>query len=136
MWAGWWLLFSRGFGREPLSWEFVPATLSTAYVGLALTVAGLAFAVWARFHIGTNWSPLIHLKEGHELIRTGPYAIVRHPIYSGLMLATLGTAIALGRLSGFIAFVLVVAAWGCKSRLEESVSLNSSARSTKAIAGA
>jgi len=59
------------------------------------------------------------VKEGHELIQKGPYAVVRHPIYSGLMLATLGTAIAYGELSGFIGFAMVVVAWGYKSRLEE-----------------
>ena len=94
--------------------------MATAYVGLGVTVAGLAFAVLARFYIGKNWSALIQVKEGHELIQTGPYGLVRHPIYSGLMLATLGTAIAYGELSGFIGFILVVAAWGYKSRLEEA----------------
>ena len=65
--------------------------------------------------------PLIHLKEDHQLIRCGPYGIVRHPIYSGFMLATLGTAIAFGEWSGLLAFVLIVTAWGYKARLEENV---------------
>jgi protein-S-isoprenylcysteine O-methyltransferase Ste14 len=85
-----------------------------------MTAVGLIFAVMARLYIGTNWSPLIQVKEGHELIQTGPYAVVRHPIYTGLMLATLGTAITYGELSGFLGFVMIVAAWGYKSRLEES----------------
>jgi protein-S-isoprenylcysteine O-methyltransferase Ste14 len=120
VWAGWWLLFAHGFGRGPLSMRVLEPSMATAYVGLGVTVAGLAFAVLARFYIGKNWSALIQVKEGHELIQTGPYGLVRHPIYSGLMLATLGTAIAYGELSGFIGFILVVAAWGYKSRLEEA----------------
>jgi protein-S-isoprenylcysteine O-methyltransferase Ste14 len=94
--------------------------MATAYVGLAITEVGLAFAILARIYIGKNWSALIQVKEGHELIQSGPYAVVRHPIYSGLMLATLGTAIAYGELSGFIGFVMVVGAWAYKSRLEEA----------------
>src|SRR5215471_5610362 len=120
VWAGWWLLFSHGFRLDPLSRRLFEPSMSTAYVGLAITEVGLVFAILARIYIGRNWSPLIHVKEGHELIQKGPYAVVRHPIYSGLMVATLGTAIAFGELSGFMGFVMVVVAWGYKSRLEEA----------------
>src|SRR5215471_3875793 len=119
VWAGWWLLFTRGFRIDPLSRQVLERSTSTAYVGLAITETGLAFAILARLYIGKNWSALIQVKEGHELIQSGPYAVVRHPIYSGLMFATLGTAIAYGELSGFLGFVMVVVAWGYKSRLEE-----------------
>jgi len=120
VWARWWLLFAHGFGRRLLARRVFDPSISIAYVGLGITAAGLVFAVLARFYIGKNWSALIQVKEGHELIQTGPYALVRHPIYSGLMLATLGTAIAYGEWSGFLGFGMVVAAWGYKSRLEES----------------
>jgi protein-S-isoprenylcysteine O-methyltransferase Ste14 len=120
VWAGWWLLFAHGFGRGSLTRRVLEPSITTAYVGLVITFLGLAFAVLARLYIGKNWSPLIQVKEGHELIQTGPYALVRHPIYSGLMLATLGTAIVYGELSGFLGFIMVVAAWGYKSRLEEA----------------
>ena len=123
VWAGWWLLFAHGFGIDPLSRRIFEPSQVTAAVGLVVTAVGLVFAVVARLYIGTNWSALIQVKEGHELIQTGPYAVVRHPIYSGLMLATLGTAIAYGELSGFLGFVMVVAAWGYKARLEESAML-------------
>jgi len=66
---------------------------------------------------------VITVTRDHELIRTGPYAVVRHPIYSGFMLATLGTAIAFGEVSGLLAVLLVVAAWGYKASLEESAML-------------
>ena len=125
VWLGWWLLFAGGFifRGGPLSWQVIPATSVAACLGLVLTILGLSFAIWARLVIGKNWSPLIHVKHDHELMQTGPYRIVRHPIYAGLMLSTLGTAIAYGFFSGFIGFSLVAVAWGYKARLEESVML-------------
>ena len=120
VWIAWWLLLTHGFGSAMLSIRFVPKATSSSYIGLVIAVAGLALAVWARFQIGRNWSGLIEVKEGHRLVHSGPYAIVRHPIYSGFMFATLGTAIAFGEISGLIAFVMILVAWGYKSRLEES----------------
>lgn len=119
--VAWILLFNRGFQDTFLAVRFAPETDSTSYVGLAVTVAGLALSVWARFYIGRNWSGFIELKKDHQLIRTGPYAIVRHPIYSGFMLATLGTAIAFAEVRGLISVVLILGAWGYKARLEEKV---------------
>jgi len=113
-------LFGHGFRRPSLADHFIEATSDTVGVGLALTAVGLAFSVWARICIGKNWSARIELKQGHQLIRNGPYAIVRHPIYLGFMLATLGTAIAFAEWSGLLAFALIVLAWGYKARLEES----------------
>lgn len=119
VWAAWFLLLNTGLRRSVLGWHFMPVTASTVYLGLALTAAGLAFALWARFSIGRNWSGYIEMKENHQLIGHGPYAVVRHPIYAGFMLATLGTAIAFGEARGLLAFALIVAAWGYKARLEE-----------------
>jgi len=121
VWFAWLLLFSHGFRRQPLATRFLRITSATVAIGFALTILGLVFSVWARFCIGTNWSAQIEVKEEHQLIRSGPYAIVRHPIYSGFMLATLGTAIAFGEWSGLIAFLLIAIAWGYKASLEERV---------------
>jgi protein-S-isoprenylcysteine O-methyltransferase Ste14 len=120
VWLAWWLLLTHGFGIEMLSYRFLPKTTNVSYAGLIITIAGLALAVWARFQIGRNWSGLIEVKEGHKLMQTGPYAIVRHPIYSGFMLATLGTAIAFGEISGLLAFLMIFLAWSYKARLEET----------------
>jgi protein-S-isoprenylcysteine O-methyltransferase Ste14 len=114
----WWLLFIRP-PSGPLALRLVPAVASAQLAGFILTVAGLGLALWARFYLGRNWSALVEMKEDHQLMCGGPYAIVRHPIYSGFMAATLGTAIAVGELHGLISFVLVLVAWGYKSRLEE-----------------
>jgi protein-S-isoprenylcysteine O-methyltransferase Ste14 len=118
--AAWWLLLSRGFRQPFFARRFIPPSNAAVYGGLALTAVGLLFSLWARFYLGRNWSPVIAVMENHQLMRRGPYAIVRHPIYSGFMLATLGTALAVGEISGLIAVFLIVSAWGLKARLEET----------------
>lgn len=102
-----------------LGQRFVPATDVWPWVGAAVTVAGAAVAVWARFYLGSNWSPTVTVKEKHELIRSGPYRVVRHPIYTGLLLAILGTAIYVGEWRGLFALGLALAAWKIKSLREE-----------------
>ena len=115
----WVLLFDGQLGG-PLAWRFLPMEPVVTGLGFALTVAGLGLALLARFDLGSNWGALVELKQNHQLVRSGPYALVRHPIYSGFMLATLGTAIAHGQLRGLIAFAVVAAAWTYKSGLEET----------------
>ncbi|MGA8670162.1 MAG: isoprenylcysteine carboxylmethyltransferase family protein, partial [Terracidiphilus sp.] len=80
---------------------------------------GLLFAVWAREHLGRNWSRSVTIKQDHELITSGPYAVVRHPIYTGILTGFLGTAIALSQVRGFIAFVLIFLVFWIKLRMEE-----------------
>jgi protein-S-isoprenylcysteine O-methyltransferase Ste14 len=89
------------------------------WVGAVLTAGGLLFAVWARMHLGTNWSGTVTLKQDHELVTTGPYAIVRHPIYTGLLLALAGSALARGELRGLLAVGIAMLALWRKLRLEE-----------------
>jgi protein-S-isoprenylcysteine O-methyltransferase Ste14 len=88
-------------------------------IGLALVVAGLAFAVWARVHLGRNWSGIVTVKEGHELIRTGPYGLVRHPIYTGVITAVLGTAVISATVRAAIGVLIIAASFVMKSRVEE-----------------
>lgn len=114
------LLMHHGIRGGILDWNFVPDSLATAYTGMAVTLAGIAFAIWARFHIGKNWSGVVTVKQGHELVRTGPYAIVRHPIYSGVLLGLLGTAIAGTELRGLIAVAIAAFMWRLKYGIEES----------------
>ena len=115
------LLFGRWPWPDWLQRRFVPeSSIAVAWVGLALTVAGIGFALWARLFLGRNWSGRVTIKEQHELIQSGPYAIVRHPIYSGFLLAILGTALVQGHLRSLLALPLATLGWGLKLRLEES----------------
>jgi len=75
--------------------------------------------VWARVHLGGNWSGIVTLKEDHELVRRGPYRWVRHPIYSGLLLAIAGSAVVRGEWRGFLALAIAFAALWRKLKLEE-----------------
>jgi protein-S-isoprenylcysteine O-methyltransferase Ste14 len=111
----WFMLFSK-----PLTERILPTDPAIDYLGLALTILGLSFAAWARVTIGRNWGDLITVQQDHELMRKGPYGIVRHPIYSGFMLATLGTALIRGDSGSLISAALVVICWSYKARLEEA----------------
>lgn len=84
-----------------------------------VALAGLAVMIWARITIGRNWSGEVVLKEDHQLAVTGPYAYVRHPIYTGLLMLMLATAIEYGVLSGFVIFAAFAAVFVYKSRIEE-----------------
>ena len=89
--------------------------------GFVLALAGLLFAVWGRIHLGKYWSGIITLKEGHELIRTGPYRFVRHPLYTGFLTAVVGSAIVSATADAFVGCALIMAAYLIKIRREESV---------------
>lgn len=100
--------------------RFFPAGPFGEWLGVFLTAAGIGIAFWARWHLGTNWSGVVTLKEGHELIRTGPYRSIRHPIYTGILLALLGTAITFGEVRGLFAMAIVWLSFYIKARREES----------------
>ena len=96
-------------------------TLALAVVSDCIVVAGAAFMVWARITLGRNWSAEVTFKQDHELIESGPYALARHPIYTGLIVMALGTAIDYGRAIGFaLLFALCGGLWW-KARQEERI---------------
>ncbi len=103
----------------PLLWRFLPQALAIELVGLVILLAGLAFAVWARIHLGRYWSARVTLSEQHQLIQTGPYRLVRNPIYFGGLVAVVGTAIVVGQLRALLAIPLVLVAFMRKIHLEE-----------------
>jgi protein-S-isoprenylcysteine O-methyltransferase Ste14 len=89
-----------------LTAHVLPIGAALPLIGTALVAAGLALSVWARIHLGRNWSGKVAVKEDHALVRTGPYRKIRHPIYTGLLVALLGTALAMGEWRGFLALAL------------------------------
>jgi protein-S-isoprenylcysteine O-methyltransferase Ste14 len=105
------LIFRGNFTFGVLNERMIPFSISFLYAGIALTWLGIAFAIWARSTIGQNWSGRVTLKVDHELIQSGPYAFVRHPIYSGLLLANIGATLFIGRwrcLVGLLIFLVEV----------------------------
>ncbi|MGA3172038.1 MAG: isoprenylcysteine carboxylmethyltransferase family protein [Chthoniobacteraceae bacterium] len=108
--------------RHHLAIPLLPTTLVTQLAGIVLCAAGLAFAIWARRILGRNWSGFVVIKQDHELIRTGPYTIVRHPIYTGLILAIAGTVLAFHvTIAGLCIVLFWLVAFYIKSRREESI---------------
>lgn len=85
--------------------RLIPFYSYLAAFGILVAVSGVCFAIWARRHLGGNWSGRIMLKKGHTLVTTGPYSIVRHPIYTGIAGFALGGFVALGDIFGL--FVLL-----------------------------
>ena len=114
------LLVSPRFAGTALSARFLPGSRMLFWCGTALLIAGLLFSVAARRHLGGNWSGTVTLKQDHTLTRSGPYRFVRHPIYTGLLLAIFGSGvIALGEWRGLLALALVTAAFLRKIQIEE-----------------
>lgn len=101
-----------------------PRTLFTGLVGDAMALAGLAVMLWARVTIGRNWSGGVVLKENHQLVTSGPYRFVRHPIYSGLLLLTLGWAVLRGSVVGFLGPIVLFFLFWIKSRAEERLMID------------
>jgi protein-S-isoprenylcysteine O-methyltransferase Ste14 len=115
------LLFSEALRIGPLRLRFVAAEPAIQWVGIALTSLGVVVAIWARRTLGEYWSARVTLKEGHQIIRTGPYRFVRHPIYTGMLLAVIGTSLVVGEWRGVLAVVLMLAAHSRKAMREEAL---------------
>ncbi|MFY9910247.1 MAG: isoprenylcysteine carboxylmethyltransferase family protein [Candidatus Sulfotelmatobacter sp.] len=91
------------------------------FSGIVLIWIGIALALWARWHLGQYWSGRITIKEDHKLIRTGPYTRLRHPIYSGLELAAIGSALAIDQWRCVIGVCIIVTGFWIKAKREEAM---------------
>jgi protein-S-isoprenylcysteine O-methyltransferase Ste14 len=99
--------------------QLIPGGWVRYWVGVVVLASGLSFTVWARRVLGSNWSGRIAIKDGQQLVRVGPYRWIRHPIYTGALVAILGSAVTSGTVSGLLALALACAALGHKIRIEE-----------------
>jgi protein-S-isoprenylcysteine O-methyltransferase Ste14 len=121
----WLVLRSDGLYYLPLSsvpilgLKIVPDQI--AWLGLAMCVGGVSFAIWSRHKLAANWNVSgTDLDEHQVLIQSGPYAIVRHPIYTGMLLAMLGTGLAIGELRAFVNFIFCALEGWTKLNQEET----------------
>jgi len=114
-----WLLWAEKVPAPVLNARLFPWAPWEFWAAALITALGLLFTVWARVHLGRNWSGTVTIKQEHELITSGPYAIVRHPIYTGLIVGFIGSAMARGEWRGVLAVFVAWAALWRKLRLEE-----------------
>jgi len=118
---GWFLVF-RGYRLgPPFNIRIIPETEAILVAAAILCLCGLGFCLWARAVLGRNWSGTVTLKEDHELIVRGPYRLVRHPIYTGLLAMLIATAIEQGHLAGMLGLIFVFASFWIKLDNEEEV---------------
>jgi protein-S-isoprenylcysteine O-methyltransferase Ste14 len=118
---GWFLVF-RGYRLpSPFNIRIIPETGAILVAAAVLCLCGLALCLWARAILGRNWSGTITLKEDHELIVRGPYRLVRHPIYTGLLAMLLATAMEYGHVAGMIGLLLSFLSFWIKSSAEEEI---------------
>lgn len=115
--AGFWLMFETSW--KWLNVKLWPGTPAVLWAGVALTALGVGISISARFTLGANWSGVVTLKQGHELIRKGLYRSIRHPIYTGILIACVGTQLIHGHLRGWVGFLVVAATFYFKARREE-----------------
>ena len=115
------LFFSHRLDIGPLGLRFAPASGWLRILGIVLTFVGAGIAIWARYSLGQYWSARVTLKVDHQLIRSGPYAWVRHPLYSGLLLAMAGTAFVIGEWRAVIGVLVALAEFSRKAAKEESL---------------
>ena len=114
------------YGSElpyPLNLCVIPRKILIACAAAFLCVAGLAFALWARVTLGRNWSGVVTLKEGHELVERGPYRFVRHPIYTGMLIMSFATALVQSHMAGVLGVLLMFASFWIKLGREETLML-------------
>ena len=114
-----WAILASWLPASLLQQQGIPDGVGAGLAGISVTILGLGLAVWARVHLGKNWSARPAIQVDHKLIRTGPYRFVRNPIYTGLLVGYAGTAIVIGALWAFILILFVLVAFLGKIWAEE-----------------
>lgn len=119
--AGFYLMFGGGLPEGWLHLQLYARAQWIDEAGVAFTALGVAFAISARVYLCSNWSGSVQLKVRHELIRGGPYGWVRHPIYTGLLVAMVGTGLVRGQVRGVLAFLVLLVGFWVKLGIEEQM---------------
>jgi protein-S-isoprenylcysteine O-methyltransferase Ste14 len=112
------LIFSPVSHLSFLALRF-PGSRPVATSGLYVVIVGLAFAAWARDILGKNWSSAAVIQVNHQLITAGPYAYVRHPLYTGLIIALAGTVLVEGECGAILGWILITSVFRLKAQREE-----------------
>lgn len=108
--------YRHDFRREVILWT---TPIAAGWILIAIAGIGLGFTWWARIHLGRLWSASVGRKADHHIVDTGPYGIVRHPIYTGITLASIATAALRGTAAGWAGAAVMTLGWFFKARLEE-----------------
>jgi protein-S-isoprenylcysteine O-methyltransferase Ste14 len=117
--VGVYMIFAKQSGIPWLDRQLFSVNIPIVLAGLLVVLIGVAFSIWARLMLGSNWSNRVAVKENHTLVRTGPYRIVRHPIYSGILLGMLGSALQRGGIRCFVGVLICGLSFWPKTRAEE-----------------
>jgi protein-S-isoprenylcysteine O-methyltransferase Ste14 len=115
------LLFAKWTAIGFLGRSFLSRAQPLEYIGFIAALAGLAIAIWARISLGRYWSDKIVLKVDHQLVRSGPYARMRHPIYSGVLLGVAGSALVVDEWRAVLAFLLLLTNYMVKAKREDKI---------------
>jgi len=123
-WIGAALLFFTPIRDRIFTRALYPLSLTVAWIGVILVAVGLAYSVWARLHLGRLWSAVVTVKAEHRIVKTGPYTITRHPIYTGMLLAVVGTVVARDTFGALLGGALIATGLVLKVRREERMLLD------------
>jgi protein-S-isoprenylcysteine O-methyltransferase len=115
------VIYGQWFPIRSLTYRILPDEDAIGILGVAICAAGIGFAIWARVILGRNWSGTVTIKEDHELIQRGPYAIVRNPMYTGILFGFLGSAIVKGTPSAFLTEIILMLGLILKIGTEEDI---------------
>ncbi len=117
--VGVYMIFAKQSGIPWLDRQLFSVTVPIVLAGLLVVLIGVAFSIWSRLILGSNWSNRVTVKENHTLVRTGSYRIVRHPIYSGILLGMLGSALQRGGIRCLVGVLICGLSFWLKTRAEE-----------------
>lgn len=119
--GGYFLLFS-GVPLSAISRQHFARPLAALQVaGVVLTYLGLPLTIWSRARLGRFWSAVVALKRDHRLIQSGPYRVVRHPLYSGIILAAIGLAICVTTWSSLLGAALLLICFERRAHKEDAL---------------